>query len=78
MYAWAIKMGLMHDGFYKRADWALKFAWWPERCCKTGRLIWLRKGYKGTVIWTGPGNPIAEIRWINRDKFLILKLKGEF
>lgn len=77
MYAWAVKMGLTHDGFYRRADWLLKFSWLPQRCCKTGKLIWLRKSYRGTVVWTGPGEPVVETRWVDKDRFLILKLKGD-
>lgn len=78
MYAWVVKMRLADDGFYERANWILKFSWLPQRCCKTGKPIWLKKGYKGTVIWTGPGDPVVESRWLEKDRFLILRLKGEF
>jgi len=63
--------------FYDRAVWYLKFAWWPHRCSLTGRLIWLRSGYQGTAMWTGPGDPVFERRWISRDQFLLAKLMGQ-
>lgn len=65
------------DIFYSRAIWYLKFAWLPKRDCKTNKLIWLKRAYKGTAMYTGLGTPEFEHRWVDKDKFLIYKIKGE-
>lgn len=67
---------LYDDIFYLYADWQLKFAWWPRRCDFTGKRIWLTKAYKGIATYTGPGIPIHEYRWAEKNEFLIAKLKG--
>lgn len=63
--------------FYKKAVWYLQFAWVPKRCGITYRLIWLKWAYKGTAMWTGPGSPIFEYRWIAKEQFLFARLKGK-
>jgi hypothetical protein len=65
-----------YDPFYDRAYWAYKFAWLPQRCDRTGSRIWLKRGYRGIRIVTGPGEPVIEARWLTRDEFVIGKLKG--
>lgn len=66
-----------YDPFYERAVWYLKFSLWPRRCCKTNQVIWFELAYKGTAMWTGPGEPVFEYRWIKKNEFLVYKLKGE-
>ena len=62
--------------FFNRAIWYLKFAWLPQRCVKTGKLLWLTRAYKGTVMWTGPGDPVYEHKWMSRSEFLFNRLRG--
>lgn len=62
--------------FYNRATWYLKFAWWPKRCDRSGKRIWLTRAYYGVVMFTGPGSPVFEYRWLTRDEFIMGKLRG--
>ena len=54
--------GARHD-FYMRAEWTKEFAWMPHRCVISNRIIWLRFGYMGMAMWTGPGEPVYEYNW---------------
>ena len=49
---------------------------WPRRCTISNRSLWFRWAYRARRIITGPGDPIVEDRWYDRNEFLILKLKG--
>ena len=64
------------EDFKNRALWYVKFAWLPKRCWISRRWIWLEKAYHGTAMWTGPGEPIFEYHWVNKDEYLVAKLKG--
>ena len=63
--------------FYKLASWNLSFAWLPKRCDKSNKRIWLRRAYKGTAMYTGPGTPVFEHKWIDHKMFLLYRIKGE-
>lgn len=54
----------------------IKFLLWPERCYITGKLLFLKRAYKQTAMWTGPGDPAFEHRWYHKDEFLIARIKG--
>lgn len=62
--------------FYKSASWHYTVAWLPCRCDISGKILWLKKAYQGTATYHGPGTPVYEYRWIDRDQFLLEKLKG--
>jgi hypothetical protein len=65
------------DWFYRKCiGWQLQFAVWPRRCDITDRLIWLKVGYRGTAVLTGPGDSIVEHRWHDKMEHLIWKIKG--
>lgn len=64
------------SSFYYRAGWEYKFSFWPRRCLISNKLIWLKYGYKGTAMWTGPGTPVYEYQWHDATEHLIWKLKG--
>jgi hypothetical protein len=66
-----------NEPFFNRAYWALRFSWWPRRCAFSGERIWLTMAYKGTAIWTGPGEPVYEYKWLTKTEFLIGVLKGK-
>lgn len=64
------------DGFYSLCrGWQLKFALLPKTCDITGKKIWFEYAYKGTAMYTGPGEPIFEHRWHDRAEHLIWRLK---
>lgn len=65
-----------YDPFNDRAQFEYKFSFWPRRCYKTGRLVWLETAMRGRRIITGPGEPVIEDRWYNRDEALIMMIKG--
>ena len=56
--------------------WQLKFSLWPRRCTYTGKYLWLKRAYRGVAMITGPGDPVYEIRWCDREQYLFLKIKG--
>ncbi len=49
--------------FLRKAVWKHKFAILPHRCRISKKIIWLKKGYKGTATYTGPGLPVTETQW---------------
>jgi len=53
-----------------------KFTLMPQRCHITGKRLWLKNAYKQTAMITGPGEPVFEYRWYDKDEFLIARLKG--
>jgi hypothetical protein len=65
-----------YDHFYERMiGTELKFAWLPETCALTGKLIWLEKAYRLTRIITGPGESIFEYRWHDKNTHIMWLLK---
>jgi hypothetical protein len=66
------------DHAWKRKciGWELKFSVVPRRCYFSNKLIWLRYGYRGAAMWTGPGEPVFDIRWVDRNEYLLAKIKG--
>lgn len=55
----------------------LKFAWTPKKCHITGKKLWLEYAYMQTGLWTGPGDPLFEYRWYDKEQFLIARIKGD-
>ena len=66
-----------YDSFLKKAQWKLKFAWRPARCLESDKWIWLKLGYQGEAVWTGPGTPVFETRWLSKEEFLVAIIKGK-
>ena len=56
------------------SDWHLDFVFKPKTCSLTGRRIWLEYCYKGTMTFTGPGEPRVQCYYIDKDEFLIWNL----
>jgi hypothetical protein len=68
---------MFDDSFKRRCiGWQLEYSFLPRRCYYTKKLLWFKNAYKGTAMVTGPGEPIFEDRWCERNKYLILKIKG--
>jgi hypothetical protein len=63
--------------FLKRAKWTEKFAWLPHRCRISRKLVWLKRGYKGTATFTGPLPPVTETHWHDRGQHLWWILSGK-
>jgi hypothetical protein len=47
----------------------------PRHCHITNRLLWLEYAYCITAMYTGPGEPIFEYRWYDKNEYLIARLK---
>ena len=62
--------------FYDRAIWYLEFTWLPRKCALSRKLIWFTRAYRGLVMYSGPGEPVMEFRWINKNEFIMAKLRG--
>jgi hypothetical protein len=56
--------------------WEYIFSAIPRRCYITNKLIWMKRGYRGVAMWTGPGEPVFDIRWVDRNEYLLAKIKG--
>lgn len=54
----------------------LKTCWLPKRCYISGNLMWFKMAYRVRRMFTGPGEPIIETRWIEPMEYIILKIKG--
>ena len=66
-----------NDTFKRRCvGWHLEFTFFPKRCHYTGKYLWLKPAYKGMAMVTGPGEPVFEYRWCEKDTYLFLKIKG--
>ena len=63
------------DDFERRA-FRIEYAWsvWPRRCYRSDRRVWGR-AVRVQAVWTGPGEPIVETRWLHRDEAVIMMLK---
>jgi hypothetical protein len=61
----------------RASDWTLKVCCFPRKCYISGKKLWGKYAYCGTTIITGPGDPVVEHFWIDKDEFLIWNLKGK-
>lgn len=61
-------------GLNKVNNWKYKFCWKPQECFLTGKQLWGKRAYYGTRIIPGPGEPVDDIYWIDRDRFLLWQL----
>ena len=56
--------------------WQKVLPLWPRRCHITNKVLWFTVCYRGTAMWTGPGEPVYEFRWIKSNEFMFAKIKG--
>jgi hypothetical protein len=61
-------------GLNKVQNWKYKLCWRPNTCFLTGKQLWGKKAYHGVRMITGPGDPVYEDYWIDRNKFMLWKL----
>lgn len=71
----ALRMLADQDDFERRARFVYRWSLWPRRCYRSDRWIW-GPAVTAEAIWTGPGEPIRERRWLHRDEGLITILKN--
>lgn len=68
--------------FYKDAKWSLKFVWWPVRCDKSKKLLWMTRAYKGinsfdTLVDAGMYKiKLCEVRWLTKQEFIFGTIAG--
>jgi hypothetical protein len=56
-------------------NWELKICWLPKKCYLSGRPLWGRLAYHGERWITGPGEPVVEHYWIEKNEFIMWQLK---
>ena len=62
--------------FYMRAEWKLCRVVWPKLCEISGRRLWPGTlAYRGLATWHGPGTPVVEEHWHDRQEHLMWQLK---
>ena len=71
----AIRMLADRDDFEQRARFEYRWSVWPRRCYRTQRRVW-GLAVRAMALWTGPGEPVVETRWLHRDEGLVMMLKG--
>ena len=54
----------------------LVFLFFPRKCYLTQKILWLKEVYQQTAMWTGPGDPVLEYRYYDKDEFLVNRIKG--
>jgi hypothetical protein len=65
-----------YDFFYDRANKPiLTFSFLPRRCYLSKKLIWFKKGYMYVRYITGPGEPVVQYRWHDKQEHIIWQLK---
>ena len=62
-------------GLNKVQNWKLKLCWLRQTCFLTGKQLWGRRAYHGVRMITGPGEPVYDHYWIDRNQFVIWNLK---
>jgi hypothetical protein len=60
--------------FEQRARFESRWSFCPRRCYRTGRWIW-GPAVRAEAMWTGPGEPITERRWLHRHEGLVMMLR---
>jgi hypothetical protein len=63
-------------GLQKVFNWRLRICYLPKQCYLSGKKLWGRYAYHGERWITGPGEPVVEHYWIEKNEFLIWNLKG--
>ena len=63
-------------GLNRARGWKLKLCWTrPQTCFLTGKQLWGRQAYHGIRMIAGPGDPVIDDYWIEKNEFIIWQLK---
>lgn len=65
-------------GLKRACGWKLKLCWTPKKCFLSGKDLWGKRAYHGVRVITGPGDPVIDHYWIERNEFMIWQLKGNY
>lgn len=57
------------------STWEKSFALLPHRCHLSKKWIWMRMGYRGTLLSPDIGNRLTLSRWHHYDEHIIWELK---
>jgi len=57
-------------GLRKATGWKLKFCWTPKNCFLSDKPLWGKRCYKGTAVFTGPGEPVFENYYVDKFEFM--------
>jgi hypothetical protein len=63
-------------GLNRAKCWELKICWRPHTCFLTGKQLWGKNAYRGTRWIHGPGEPVEEYYWVEKNEFIVWNLKG--
>ena len=63
-------------GLNRARGWKLVRCFFPRKCFLTKKNLWGKLAYKGTNVITGPGEPIIDYYWIEKNEFVVWNLKG--
>ena len=58
-------------GLKRACGWKLKLCWTPKKCFLSGKDLWGKRAYHGENWITGPGDPVINHYWIEKNEFLI-------
>ena len=64
-------------GLNRARNWTLKLCWTNKKCFLTGKSLFLKQAYYGENWITGPGEPIVDRYWIEKNEFILWNLKGK-
>jgi hypothetical protein len=65
-------------GHFAALDATYKRCWFPRRCGYSGKFLWLRKAYRlETHDYDFQEDIVRVYCWIDKDVYLIMKIKGE-
>ncbi len=63
-------------GLRRATGWKIKMCWAPKKCFLTGKQLWGKQAYYGENWITGPGDPHVNEYWIDKNTFILWKIKG--
>lgn len=69
---------LIDRAWYQNAtSCVLTKSWFPRRCYETKKSLWLKPAYKITHRFASYGGDFTEVRWVEQQHYVIMKLKGD-
>ena len=64
-------------GLSRASGWKLKLCWLPKKCFLSEKPLWGKRAYHGIRLITGPGEPVREDFWIDKNEFMLWQLTKE-
>jgi hypothetical protein len=61
-------------GLRRAKAWKLKICWRPQTCFLTGKQLWGKRAYHGVRLIHGPGEPVEDHYWVEKNEFLLWQL----